>query len=94
MTYAKKVDANHSVIVKALRDLGCSVFDTSRVAGGFPDLVVGKNSKTALVEVKADAKAKFTAAQQAFILNWKGSTVCRIHDVEGAINLVKTLENS
>jgi Holliday junction resolvase len=94
MTYAKKVDANHSVIVKALRDLGCSVFDTSRVAGGFPDLVVGKNSKTALVEVKADAKAKFTAAQQAFILNWKGSTVCRIHDIEGAINLVKTLENS
>jgi Holliday junction resolvase len=94
MTYAKKVDANHSIIVKALRDLGCSVFDTSRVAGGFPDLVVGKNSKTALVEVKADSKAKFTAAQQAFILNWKGSTVCRIHDVEGAINLVKTLENS
>jgi len=94
MTYAKKVDANHSVIVKALRDLGCSVFDTSRVAGGFPDLVVGKNSKTALVEVKSDAKAKFTAAQQLFIMNWKGSTVCRIHDVEGAINLVKTLENS
>jgi Holliday junction resolvase len=94
MTYAKKVDANHSVIVKALRDLGCSVFDTSRVAGGFPDLVVGKNSKTALVEVKSDSKAKFTAAQQLFILNWKGSTVCRIHDVEGAINLVKTLENS
>jgi hypothetical protein len=94
MTYAKKVDANHSVIVKALRDLGCSVFDTSRVAGGFPDLVVGKNSKTALVEVKSDSKAKFTAAQQLFILNWKGSTVCRIHDIEGAINLVKTLENS
>jgi len=94
MTYAKKVDANHSVIVKALRDLGCSVFDTSRVAGGFPDLVVGKNSKTALVEIKSDSKAKFTAAQQLFIMNWKGSTVCRIHDVEGAINLVKTLENS
>ena len=94
MTYAKKVDANHSVIVKALRDLGCSVFDTSRVAGGFPDLVVGKNSKTALVEVKSDFKAKFTAAQQLFIINWKGSTVCRIHDIEGAINLVKTLENS
>ena len=94
MTYAKKVDANHSVIVKALRDLGCSVFDTSRVAGGFPDLVVGKNSKTALVEVKSDSKAKFTAAQQLFIMNWKGSTVCRIHDIEGAINLVKTLEKS
>ena len=94
MTYAKRVDSNHALVVKTLRDLGCSVFDTSRVAGGFPDLVVGKNSKTALVEVKADAKAKFTPAQQAFILNWKGSTVCRIHDIEGAINLVKTLEKS
>lgn len=74
--------------------MGCSVFDTSRVAGGFPDLVVGKNQKTVLVEVKRDAKAKFTPAQQAFILNWQGSTVVRIHDVEGAINLAKTLEKS
>jgi len=94
MTYAKRVDANHSLIVKTLRDLGCSVFDTSRIAGGFPDLVVGKNSKTALVEIKSGEKAKFTAAQQAFILNWRGSIVCRIHDIEGAINLVKTLEKS
>jgi len=94
MTYAKRVDSNHALIVKTLRDLGCSVFDTSRVAGGFPDLVVGKNSKTALVEVKADAKAKFTDAQQKFMASWKGGPVCRIHDIEGAINLVKTLEKS
>ena len=94
MTYARKVDTNHSLIVKTLRELGCSVFDTSRVAGGFPDLVVGKNQKTALVEIKADDKAKFTAAQQAFMLNWRGSTVARIHDIEGAINLVKLLEKS
>jgi len=94
MTYAKRVDANHSLIVKTLRDLGCSVFDTSRIAGGFPDLVVGKNSKTALVEIKSGEKAKFTAAQQAFMLNWQGSTVARIHDIEGAISLVKLLEKS
>ena len=94
MTYAKRVDANHSLIVKTLRDLGCSVFDTSRIAGGFPDLVVGKNSKTALVEIKSGEKTKFTAAQQAFMLNWQGSTVARIHDIEGAISLVKLLEKS
>jgi len=94
MTYAKRVDANHSLIVKTLRDLGCSVFDTSRIAGGFPDLVVGKNSKTALVEIKSGEKAKFTAAQEAFMLNWRGSTVARIQDVEGAITLVKLLEKS
>jgi hypothetical protein len=98
MTYAKKVDANHSIIVKALRDMGCSVFDTSRVAGGFPDLVVSRRGvsgkgNTVLVEIKADVKSKYTPAQQAFLLNWQG-TVARIHDIEGAINLVKLLENS
>ena len=70
------------------------MFDTSRIAGGFPDLVVGKNSKTALVEIKSGEKAKFTAAQEAFMLNWRGSTVARIQDVEGAITLVKLLEKS
>lgn len=98
MTYAKKVDANHSIVVKTLRDMGCSVFDTSRVAGGFPDLVVSRKGisgkgNTVLVEVKANAQSKYTPAQQAFLLNWQG-TVCRIHDVEGAINLAKTLEKS
>jgi len=92
MTYAKRVDSNHSLVVKTLRELGCSVFDTSRVAGGFPDLVVGKNQKTALVEVKRNEKAKFTPYQNTFMQNWKGSTVVRIHDIEGAINLVKILE--
>ena len=91
MTYAKRVDSNHSLVVKTLRELGCSVFDTSRVAGGFPDLVVGKNQKTALVEVKRDATAPYTKSQLEFLKNWQG-TVCRIHDVEGAINLAKTLE--
>jgi len=93
MTYAKKVDANHSLVVKTLREMGCSVFDTSSVGRGFPDLVVSRKGATVLVEVKADAKSKFTPAQQAFLLNWQGA-VSRIHDVEGAINLAKTLEKS
>jgi Holliday junction resolvase len=94
MTYAKRVDSNHSIIVKALRDLGCSVFDTSATGRGCPDILVGIYSKTALVEIKRDAKAPYTEAQKKFMQNWKGGPVCRIHDVEGAINLVKTLEKS
>ena len=94
MTYARRVDVNHSLIVKTLRELGCSVFDTSRVAGGFPDLVVGRNGKTVLVEIKADEKAKFTPAQEAFMLNWNGSTVSRIDSVEAAIRLVNLLNKS
>lgn len=91
MSYARRVDANHSIIVKTLRELGCSVFDTSRVAGGFPDLVVGRNGKTVLVEVKADEKSKFTSAQEAFMLNWHGSSVARIDSVDAAIRLVNLL---
>jgi hypothetical protein len=90
MTYAKRVDSNHSLVVKTLRELGCSVFDTSSVGRGFPDLVVSKGA-TALVEVKRDATAPYTKSQLEFLKNWQG-TVCRIHDVEGAINLVKILE--
>ena len=90
MTYAKRVDSNHSLVVKTLRELGCSVFDTSSVGRGFPDLVVSKGA-TALVEVKRDATAPYTKSQLEFLKNWQG-TVCRIHYVEGAINLAKTLE--
>jgi Holliday junction resolvase len=93
MAYAKKVDANHSIIVKTLRQLGCSVFDTSKVGRGFPDLVVGKNNKTVLVEVKADEKAKWTVGQKLFMLNWNGSAVARIDSIDSAIRLVKMLDN-
>ena len=93
MSYAKRTDSNHSEIVKTLRQLGCSVFDSSRVAGGFPDLVVGKNQITCLVEIKATEQSRFTAAQELFMMNWRGSTVVRINDVDGAIRLVKMLDN-
>lgn len=93
MAYARKVDVNHSLIVKTLRDLGCSVFDTSRVAGGFPDLVIGKNNKTILVEIKANEKSKYTPAQEMFMMNWRGSAVARIDSIDSAIRLVKILDS-
>jgi len=43
------------------------------------------------VEIKANDKKKFTAAQDMFMLNWKGSTVSRIQDLDGVINLVNML---
>lgn len=91
--YAKRVDSNQKEIVKVFKDLGCSVFDTSRLGQGFPDLVIGKNQKTVLVEIKKDDKAKFTAAQDLFMMNWRGSTVVRINDIDGVIRLVKLLDN-
>lgn len=92
--YARRVDANQSEIVKVFKELGCSVFDTSRVAGGYPDLTIGRNGKTVLVEIKSSEKASYTPAQEMFMLNWRGSTVVRINDIDGAIRLVKLLDNA
>ena len=92
MTYAKRVDLNHQEVVKTLRSLGATVFDASRMGQGFPDLVVGYNHQTVLVEIKSGEAKKFTAAQLKFMADWKGSAVVRINDVDGAIRLIKVLD--
>jgi len=56
MTYAKKVDLNHTEIVKTFRDLGATVFDASGIGRGFPDIVLGYNNITCLVEIKSVKK--------------------------------------
>lgn len=40
MTYARKVDKSQAEIVKALRAVGISVMDLSRVGHGRPDLLL------------------------------------------------------
>jgi Holliday junction resolvase len=92
MTYAKRVDLNHQEVVKTLRSLGATVFDASRMGQGFPDLVVGYNHQTVLVEIKSGEKKKFTQAQLKFMADWKGSAVTRINDIDGAIRLIKVLD--
>jgi Holliday junction resolvase len=92
MTYAKRVDLNHQEVVKTLRSLGATVFDASRMGQGFPDLVVGYNHQTVLVEIKSGEQKKFTSAQLKFMADWKGSAVTRINDVDGAIRLIKVLD--
>lgn len=76
MRRAAKVDGNHSEIVKHLRQLGMSVADTSRLGGGFPDLVVSWRMVTILVEVKdpkqPPSKRRLTEDEQRFHSGWKG----------------------
>ena len=59
---AKRVDQNQKDVVKALRDSGAYVFHLHEVGQGCPDLLVGINNQTYLVEVKMP-KGKFTDAQ-------------------------------
>ena len=88
MAFAKRTDANQAEIVKALRQAGADVYDLSKVGKGIPDLLVTFNGETILMEVKRDAKAKFTAEQLKFIANWKGGPLSRVDSPESALRVI------
>lgn len=87
MRRAPRVDGNQSLIVDYFRKRGCSVAITAGVADGFPDLVVSKSGRTALVEVKDPAQPKNKRAlkpdQVKFHSTW-----------QGAIYVVETLDRA
>jgi hypothetical protein len=93
MAYAKRVDENHNLIKHTFIALGASVLDLSRVGQGCPDMLIGYKGKCAMVEIKSSNKAQFTEPQLKFIKNWRGSSISRIDSVDGAIRLIKLLDN-
>lgn len=73
---AHKIDDNQSKIVEALRSIGVSVFITSGIGKGYPDLTCGVFKKTYLLEVKNPDQSKsaqaLTAEEAIFHNEWKG----------------------
>ena len=71
-----RTDDNQQLIVKQLRQLGCSVAITSMIGKGFPDLVIGYKNKNFLVELKDGAKTKsqkgLTMDEAKFFTAWSG----------------------
>lgn len=84
---AKKTDVNQKKIVQDLRRIGASVFVTSSVGKGFPDLVCGFRGKNFLLELKdgnkSKSRKKLTDDETKFHLTWRGqvSTVETIDDI-------------
>lgn len=73
MTYARRTDRTQQSIINVLIKAGFSVHDTSRVGGGFPDLVVGIGGHTFLIECKdVEADWKYTPKQIKFRRTWEG----------------------
>jgi Holliday junction resolvase len=70
--YRQRPDKNQRQIVDALEKIGCTVYDASRVGGGFPDLVVGRAGQCYLLECKTQ-KGKLNAEQQRFRDWWNGN---------------------
>lgn len=91
MRRAARTDANKAQIVSALRGAGCCVYDLKMPV----DLLVGKNGKTILVEIKDGQKRpseqKYTPAQEAFVASWTGGPVATVRDVEGALTVARML---
>ena len=80
MRRAAKVDANHGEIVEALLSVsGVTVHSLAGVGCGCPDLLVGAEGKTFLVEVKDGEKRPshrtLTPDQRTWIGKWTGSPV-------------------
>jgi len=92
MRYANRIDANQNKIVDALRKAGAVVRIISQ-GDGIPDLLVGYNGFTILMEVKDGDKVpsarKLTEAEQKFFNDWRGGLLVIVNSVEEAL---ETLE--
>ena len=82
MRRAAKVDENQAEIVRALRELGCSVQSLAAIGQGCPDLLVGRWGRNVLMEIKDGSKSpsrrKLTPAESDWISDWRGE----VHVVE------------
>ena len=84
---AAKVDDNQPEIVKAFRALGCQVAHTHMVGAGFPDIVVERRGRVALVEIKDGSKRpsarKLTKPEAEFHETWP------VHIVESTGDVIR-----
>jgi hypothetical protein len=89
----KKSDANQPELVKQIRMLPqTTVFVTSTVGGGFPDIIVGHRGKNYLMEIKRSdgypSDRKLTDDELSFFESWKGQVdvVSTIEEVVQVLN--------
>jgi hypothetical protein len=87
---AAKVDACQSEIVAALRTAGCSVTSMARLGGGVPDLLIGVNGKTAILELKMPGE-KLNPLQREWHAAWKGGTLAVVDSVESALRVARLM---
>ena len=70
---AARIDANHEQVVSALRAAGASVQSLAGVGKGVPDLLVGFQGKTLLMEVKDGRKTPSERRLTEDQIRWHGA---------------------
>lgn len=96
MRRAAKIDRNQPEIVQALRQAGATVQSLAAVGAGVPDLLVGFQGKTALIEVKDSAKPPsarcLTDDQLQWHALWRGGTLAVVCDVDSALRVLGVMK--
>lgn len=84
-----KSDANATSIVSALRGAGCVAryIDCPAGVGGVPDLLVGRDGKTYLLELKVKG-GRLNPKQKAFHEQWTGGPLRIVRSVDEAFEAV------
>jgi Holliday junction resolvase len=95
MRRAAKVDANQEQVVSALRAAGASVQSLAAIGKGCPDLLVGYQGYTMLMEVKDGAKPpsarRLTDDQVTWHGAWRGSAVAVVDGPEAALRMLRVI---
>ena len=93
---AAKVDANHVQVVEALRAAGATVQSLAGVGKGVPDLLVGHQGHTLLMEVKDGDKSpsqrKLTEDQLKWHREWNGGTLAVVDGPEAALRALGVIK--
>ena len=94
--YGKRKDANHNEIVDAMTKVGAYVIDMSHVGKGFPDLIVGFQSKTILMEIKnrktSYGRKGLNKNQLEWKEQWLGGPYCIVDSPEAALRMIGVIK--
>jgi hypothetical protein len=94
--FACKVDANHKEIVDALKTIGASIIDASRLGKGMPDLIVGFRGQTVLMEVK-NPKTQYgrkglNENQRKWAESWAGGPLAIVDGPDAALRVLGVIK--
>lgn len=96
MRRAAKTDANQTQVVEALRAAGATVQSLAAVGQGVPDLLVGFQGKTLLMEVKDGRKPpsqrQLTEDQLKWHGAWRGGPVAIVDGPDAALRMLGVMK--
>jgi len=96
MRRAARIDANQEQVVSALRAAGATVQSLAGVGVGVPDLLVGYQGKTLLLEVKDGKKPpserRLTEDQVRWHGAWRGGPLAVVDGVDAALRTLGVMK--